>query len=320
VAQAVAAQTTGGRRWRSARRAAAPYAYLAPGFFFMTFSTLIAVGFSLWISFTNYDLYHPLGKFHSVGLRNYREILTSAGFSFDTFLRVLEWTVLFAAFSSAISFLIGLGLALLLNDRQIKERNIYRTLLIIPWALPGAITILAWQGLLNVDFGHINDFLNNLGIGKVPWTTDEAWARFSVILVNTWFTFPFMMTACLGALQSVSDDLLEAARIDGARKWNQFRFVVFPTLRSVVVPLLITNYAFQFNNFNIIYLLTKGNPPDIADPAAGGTDILGSYAYKLTLQQQRYGLAAAVAVFIFLIVATISFIAMRASGSFRETT
>ena len=312
-------QTTGGRRWRSARRAATPYAFLAPGFVFMTFSTLIAVGFSLWISFTNYDLYHPIGKFHWVGLRNYRQILTSAGFSVQSFVHVLEWTVLFAAFSTAVSFLFGLGLALLLNDRQIKERNVYRTLLIIPWALPGAIAILAWQGLLNVDFGHLNAFLQNIGLPRVPWTTDQAWARFSCVLVNVWFTFPFMMTACLGALQSVSDDLLEAARIDGARKWNQFRFVTFPTLRSVVVPLLITNYAFQFNNFNIIYLLTKGNPPNIADPAAGGTDILGSYAYKLTLQQQQYGLAGAVAVFIFLIVATISFGAMHASGSFKET-
>jgi arabinogalactan oligomer/maltooligosaccharide transport system permease protein len=318
MAQAVAVRATGGRRWRSARRAATPYAFLAPGFFFMTFSTLIAVGFSLWISFTNYDLYHPLGKFHSVGLRNYKELLTSGGLSVHTFVRVFEWTLMFAAFSTAISFLVGLFLALLLNDPQIKERNVYRTLLIVPWAVPGAITILAWSGILNEDFGYMNKLLAHVGVGEIHWNTQVFWARFSILLVNVWFTFPFMMTACLGALQAVSDELLEAARIDGARWWGQFRFVVFPTLRGVVVPLLITNFAFQFNNFNIIYLLNKGLPPDVGDPAAGKSDILGSYAYKLTLQQQRYGLAAAIGVFIFLIVGTISFVQMRASGAFKE--
>jgi arabinogalactan oligomer/maltooligosaccharide transport system permease protein len=320
VAQAVAVQTTGGSRWRAARRRATPYAFLAPGFFFMTFSTLIAVGFSLYISFTNYNLYHPLGHFHGVGLRNYKELVSKTGFSFHSFIHVLEWTLLFAALSTAVSFLIGLFFALLLNDKELRERNIYRVLLIVPWALPGAITILAWQGILNPDYGYMNNLVSHLGFDRIPWLTDQTWARFSVLLVNWWFTFPFMMTACLGALQSVSDELLEAARIDGARWWGQFRFVVLPTLRSVVVPLLITNYAFQFNNFNIIFLLTQGNPPNIGDPAAGGTDILGSYAYKLTLNLQRYDLAAAVGVIIFLIVGVISFIGMKASGAFEETT
>ena len=286
----------------------------------MTFSTLIAVGFSVYISFTNYSLYHPLGHWDWIGLDNYKSLLTSSGIDWGSFLRVFEWTVGFTILSTSISFFVGLGLAMLLNDEKIRERNVYRMLLIVPWAVPGAILILAWQGLLNVDFGYVNNLLGRAGIGEVPWLTDPHWAKVAVVLVNVWFTFPFMMTACLGALQSVSDDLLEAARIDGARWWGQFRYVVFPTLRSVVVPLLIANFAYQFNNFNIIYLLTAGGPPNVNDPSAGDTDILGSYAYKLTLEQQRYGLAAAVAVFIFVVIGTISFIQMRLSGAFRETT
>jgi ABC-type sugar transport system permease subunit len=137
------------------------------------------------------------------------------------------------------------------------------------------------------------------------------------VLVNVWLTFPFMMTACLGALQSVPDELAESARIDGAGAVSRFWYVSFPFLRSVVTPLLIGNFAYQFNNFNIIYLLTRGNPPS-PDTDAGQTDIMISYTYGLTVTQQRFAVAASYAVLIFLIIGTISLINMKWSRAFEE--
>jgi arabinogalactan oligomer/maltooligosaccharide transport system permease protein len=208
-------------------------------------------------------------------------------------------------------------LALLLNDKSIWERSVYRMILIVPWALPGTIAILSWSGILNSDFGYLNNFLEDLGLPRVNWLNDPNWARFSVVMVNVWLTFPFMMTACLGALQSVPDELGESARIDGAGPIARFRYVSFPFLSSVVTPLLIGNFAYQFNNFNIIYLLTRGNPPS-PDTDAGKTDILISYTYGLTVTQQRFAVAASYAVLIFLIIGTISLVNMKMSRAFEE--
>jgi arabinogalactan oligomer/maltooligosaccharide transport system permease protein len=302
-----------------ARQSAQAYAYILPAFFFMVFATLIGVVYTLYISFTNADgLEHfDPSTWERVGLDNYRHVLFDL--EFGTFLQVLQWTVLFAFLSMAAAFAIGLLLALLLNDKTIRERNIYRTLLIVPWALPAIIAILSWGGILNSDFGYLNNLLEDLGLPRVNWLNNPTWAKFSVVLVNVWASFPFMMTACLGALQSVPDELGESARIDGAGPVSRFRYVSFPFLRSVVTPLLIGNFAFQFSNFNAIYLLTRGNPPSPGTSDAGETDILISYTYSLMLERQRYAVAACYAVLIFLIIGTISLINMKLTRAFEET-
>jgi arabinogalactan oligomer / maltooligosaccharide transport system permease protein len=305
------------RRRGMARQTAYAYAYIAPAFFFLAFATLVGVVYTTYISFTNADgLEHfDPSTWDRVGLRNYREVLFDVELS--TFLQVFEWTIVFALFSVVVSFAIGLLLALLLNDKTIRERAVYRMLLIVPWALPGTIAILSWSGILNSDFGYLNNFLEAIGLPRVNWLNDAYWARFSVVMVNVWLTFPFMMTACLGALQSVPDELAESARIDGAGAVARFRYVSLPFLRSVVTPLLIGAFAYQFNNFNIIYLLTRGNPPSPTSDA-GQTDILISYTYGLTITQQRFAIAASYAVLIFLIIGTISFVQMKMSRAFEE--
>jgi arabinogalactan oligomer/maltooligosaccharide transport system permease protein len=319
VARAVAeaAVERPGRQRSMARQTAYAYAYIAPAFFFLAFATLIGVVYTVYISFTNADgLEHfDPSTWQNVGFRNYREVIFDVEFS--TFVQVFQWTVLFSLFSMAASFGIGLVLALLLNDKSIWERSVYRMILIVPWALPGTIAILSWSGILNSDFGYLNNFLEDLGLPRVNWLNDPNWARFSVVMVNVWLTFPFMMTACLGALQSVPDELGESARIDGAGPIARFRYVSFPFLSSVVTPLLIGNFAYQFNNFNIIYLLTRGNPPS-PDTDAGKTDILISYTYGLTVTQQRFAVAASYAVLIFLIIGTISLVNMKMSRAFEE--
>jgi arabinogalactan oligomer / maltooligosaccharide transport system permease protein len=319
VARAVAeaAVERPGRPRSMARQTAYAYAYIAPAFFFLAFATLIGVVYTVYISFTNADgLEHfDPSTWEYVGLRNYREVIFDVEFS--TFVQVFQWTILFSLFSMAASFGIGLMLALLLNDKSIWERSVYRMILIVPWALPGTIAILSWSGILNSDFGYLNNFLEDIGLPRVNWLNDANWARFSVVMVNVWLTFPFMMTACLGALQSVPDELGESARIDGAGAIARFRYVSFPFLSSVVTPLLIGNFAYQFNNFNIIYLLTRGNPPS-PDTDAGKTDILISYTYGLTVTQQRFAVAASYAVIIFLIIGTISLVNMKMSRAFEE--
>jgi len=291
------------------------YLYILPGFIFIGFATVIGIAYSLYISFTNFDGINHYQHFSWVGLANYREVLF--GTDVHTFAMLIEWTLSFALLSTVLSFAVGLGLALLLNDRNLRERSVYRTLLIIPWALPGTISILAWNGIFNDDFGYLNKFLQELGLAGQPWLSAPTWAKASVLIMNTWLAFPFMMTACLGALQSIPDELNEAAVVDGAGALSRFRFVSVPYLRSVTTPLLIGTFAYQFNNFNVIFLLTSGNPA-VSNSDAGGTDILISYTYKLTLQQQRFAVAAAYTVIIFLIVGTISAIQMKSSRSFAE--
>jgi arabinogalactan oligomer / maltooligosaccharide transport system permease protein len=316
-AVATAAVERPGRPKSMARQSAYAYAYILPSFLFIAFATLIGVFYTVYISFTNADgLEHfDPETWDRVGLRNYREVLFDVELA--TFIQVFRWTFVFALLSVAISFVVGLLLALLLNDKSIRERNIYRTLLIIPWALPGTIAILSWSGILNSDFGYLNNFLEDMHLGRVNWLNDPLWAKVSVILVNVWLSFPFMMTACLGALQSVPDELAESARIDGAGAVSRFRFVTFPFLSAVVTPLLIGSFAYQFNNFNAIFLLTRGNPASL-DTDAGQTDIMVSYAYSLSLTQQRYAVAAAYTVMIFLIIATISLVQMKLSRAFEE--
>jgi arabinogalactan oligomer/maltooligosaccharide transport system permease protein len=301
-----------------ARQSAQAYLYILPAFFFMAFATLIGVVYTLYISFTNADgLEHfEPSTWSFVGLDNYRHVLFDV--EVTTFLQVTGWTFAFAFLSMAVSFTIGLVLALLLNDDSIRERHIYRTILIVPWALPGTIALLSWSGILNSDFGYLNNFLEQIGLHRINWLNDPYWARFSVVLVNVWLSFPFMMTACLGALQSVPDELGESARIDGAGALSRFRYVSFPYLRSVVTPLLIGNFAFQFSNFNAIYLLTRGNPPS-SDTDAGKTDILISYTYSQVVERQRFAIAACYAVLIFLIIGTISLVNMKMSRAFEET-
>ena len=239
------------------------------------------------------------------------------GVDIGTFWMVTQWTLVFALLSTLLSFVVGLALALLLNDHRLPERSLYRTLLIVPWALPATITILAWSGIFNDDFGYLNEFLNAMGLPDIPWLGDAFWAKVSVLMMNTWLAFPFMMTACLGALQSIPDELNEAAVVDGAGARSRFRYVTIPHLRFVITPLLIGTFAYQFNNFNVIYLLTAGNPA-VQNSDAGGTDILVSYTYKLTLVQQQFAVAAAYTVIIFLIIGTISAVQMKMSRSFEE--
>jgi ABC-type sugar transport system permease subunit len=238
------------------------------------------------------------------------------------FVRVFLWTFAFAVLSVVSSFVMGLGLALALNDPRMRYRRITRSLLILPYALPSFMTALIWQGLLNTSFGPINRMFNL----SVPWLTSQAYAgalpKFSVLLVNLWLGFGYMFLITTGALQAMPEDVKEAAYVDGASAWQAFRRITLPLLLVAVGPLLIASFAFNFNNFNVVFLLTGGGPPIQGTlTPAGHTDILISYSYRLAFQGGRgqdFGLAAAVSSIIFVLVAIFSWIGFKRTAVLEE--
>jgi arabinogalactan oligomer / maltooligosaccharide transport system permease protein len=255
-----------------------------------------------------------------IGLENYQEIGRQGAFR-DAFVRTFVWTFIFALLSVITTFVLGLLLAMVFHNPRMKGKRGYRSLLIIPYALPSFMTALVWKGMMNTQFGIINQFFG----WHIPWLDgtqglDRIWPYLSILLVNLWLGFPYMFLVCTGALQSIPQDLIEAAYVDGATGFKAFRRVTFPLLLVAVAPLLIASFAFNFNNFNLIYLLTEGKPP-IPGSDIGRTDILISAAWKIAFGGGRgadYGLAAAISVVIFVIVATISAISFRYTKALEE--
>jgi len=270
----------------------------------------------------NGDQVFLIGYTTFVGFENFSRIFTDERVS-GPFMSMFIWTIMWALFTVVFSFSIGLAFALVLNNKRLKGRNVYRTLLIIPWAVPYFISVLTWKnGIFNETYGILNKIiLPFLGMDSIKWFNDPFWARVVCIIVNTWLTFPYMMTISLGALQSIPDELYEVSAIDGAGRWHRFRYITFPLLLTVVTPLLISSFAYTFNNFTLIYLLNSGGPPMVgATTPAGHTDILISYVYKLAFEGrgQEFGFASAISILIFFLVAGISLLNFKISGAFEE--
>lgn len=289
---------------------------MAPALISILCVTCLPILYTVYISFTNYNMYH-LNDFSFVGFQNYLTVLS--GSIRNVFFPVLGWTVCFALLSTAGSYAMGLGLAVLLNNPRMKESRLYRAILIVPWALPATIAILAWQGLLNEQYGGINNLLHALGIAEnIPWMTDAFCARVGIIIVNVWLGFPYMMNVCLGGLQAIPNTYYEAAQIDGASKLQCFRKITFPMVTKLSIPLVISTFAANFNNFGNIYMITQGGPARVDNQFAGYTDILASTTYKMTTWSNRYELSATFSVLIFLIVGGFTLLNMHLSGAFKE--
>ncbi len=240
----------------------------------------------------------------NIGAKNFSRIVNDPIVR-SPFLRVFAWTFVFAAAVVAFSFSIGLFLAIALDKQGMRFQRIYRSVLIIPWAIPGFLSLLVWAGLLNDQFGVVNRIFHI----SVPWLFGANWARVSCILVSTWLTVPFFFVVSMGALQSIPEELTEAARVDGGGPFQIFRRVTLPLLLVAVAPLMISSFALNFNNFNNIYLLTGGGPFSGSSAVAGSTDILISYTYKIAIATGKgndYGLASAVTIIVFFITAIIS--------------
>ncbi|WP_298865900.1 ABC transporter permease subunit [uncultured Microbacterium sp.] len=254
----------------------------------------------------------------TVGFDNFVRAVTDASIR-GPLISVTVWTFVFALISVASTFFLGLLLALVFNSSRMRFRNGYRILLILPYAFPAFLSALVWAGMMNESFGFLNQVI--FGGASIPWLTDPTLAKVSVLIVNLWLGFPYMFLVCMGALQGIPADVNEAAEMDGANPWQIFRSIKLPLLLVTVAPLLISSFAFNFNNFNLIYMLTGGGPrfDDVSIPV-GHTDILISMVYKVafTGQTRDYGLASAFTILIFIVVAAISIISFRKTKALEE--
>ncbi len=281
------------------------YSYVLPAMVGMILLVFFPFLYGIVLSFTDQTIYNssaPLTEIW-VGFRNYVSILTdwkvaqtaadgALVFNYQNFYWTLWVTVAWTVTNVTYGVVVGLILALVLNTKGLALKPAYRVLLILPWAMPNYITALIWQGMFHQQFGVVNQVVQMLGMESVSWFETPATSFFTAWATNGWLSFPFMMVISLGALQSIPADLYEAARVDGATRWQQVRAITLPSLKPALVPAVILSVVWTFNMFNIIYLVTAGEP-------AGSTEILITQSYKFAFQKYQYGYAAAYSTVIF---------------------
>jgi arabinogalactan oligomer/maltooligosaccharide transport system permease protein len=296
-----------------------PYLMSSPAFFLLVFSVIFPILFSIALAFTNYDLYHsaPANLADWVGLETFKKIFTVAIWR-DTFFDVLGWTVIWTLVASTLQVAIGIFLAVVVHQKNLRFKKLWRTILVLPWAVPGFVTILVFGGLFNDSFGAINNsILAFFNLSPIPWLTDANWTKLALLMMQGWLGFPYIFIVTTGTLQSIPEDLYEAATIDGASAVQKFRLITLPLILYSMAPIIITQYTFNFNNFNIIYLFNSGGPA-VPGSTAGGTDILVSWIYKLTMQNSQYALAAALTILLSIFVIGVALWQFRRTNSFKE--
>ncbi|MGB0452074.1 MAG: maltose ABC transporter permease MalF [Bacteriovoracaceae bacterium] len=263
------------------------------------------------------------GFYVKVGFSNFAELFSNQKIR-GPFVKVFLWTLAWAFFSVLLTFIVGMFLAVFMNSKTLKGKKFYRMLFIIPYSIPFFISVLIFKGMLNKDFGIINQGLEALGFAtKVPWLETPLMTKISCLLVNLWLGFPYMFLVTTGILQSIPDSVYEAARLDGAGRFAILKKITLPLIMSAIGPLLVGSFAFNLNNFVGIYLLTGGGPPmPGATTPVGHTDILISYTYRLAFeggQGQNFGLASSISILIFIIIAILTLINFKLSGMTEES-
>jgi maltose/maltodextrin transport system permease protein len=247
----------------------------------------------------------------NVGGANFKRIFTEDKFR-GPFFRVFLWTVVFSALTVVLTVAIGMLLAELLSWEALRLRGVYRILLFLPYAVPSFISILVFKGLFNQNFGEINLILDGLFGIRPSWVSDPTLAKLMILIVNTWLGYPYFMMLCMGLQKSIPSDLYEASALAGAGPLTNFFKITWPLIRKPLTPLMIASFAFNFNNFVLITLLTNGRPDFLDTPVpAGETDLLVTYTYRIAFESRNYGLAAAISTMIFVIVAILSIVNLR---------
>lgn len=302
-----------------------PYLLIIPSYIAMTFAIIFPVLVTLFIAFTNYDFQHlpPGSLLDWVGFSNFTNIWKLSTFR-SAFVSVLGWTIIWAVCASTAQIVIGILTAIIANQPFIKGKRIFGVIFLLPWAVPAFVTILSFSNMFNDSVGAINTqvlpflskFLPFVDNFLIPWKTDPFWTKVALIMIQGWLGFPYIYVLTLGILQSIPNDLYEAAYIDGANAIQKFRNITLPMILAVAAPTLISQYTFNFNNFSIIYLFNDGGPGSVGG-GAGSTDILISWIYKLTTgTAPQYSMAAAVTLIISMIVISISMVAFKKLNAF----
>jgi multiple sugar transport system permease protein len=281
-----------------------PYAFLLPSAFLLAGVMLYPLLSGLYYSLSHGSLLATEGF---VGLRNYVDLLT-----LPDFWNAFRFTAIFSFFGVAGSYLVGLGFALILNQR-VPGRGVFRVALLIPWVVPAVVSIASWRWMLGTENGSVNVVLHALGLGPVQFLSNEGWAMFSVILIKIWRSFPFMMISCLAALQAIDRDLYEAASIDGAGRWRSFWHITVPHIRTISTVMWILMTIWCFNDFETIYLLTQGGP-------SNATENLIVVAYRYTFAKNDLGTGSAMAVVSLLVLMALAVLLLRGRDKDTERT
>ncbi len=264
---------------------------LAPALLVILAVVLFPFVFNVILSFSNANLYH-IRDWRLIGFAQYVSV-----FKQDLFWSILLKTVVWTLVNIVFHVVIGVFLAVVLHQKFIRGKSAWRIALILPWALPQYISALTWRGMFNYEYGAVNLIITKyLHLTPVQWLTSPFEAFLAIIITNIWLGFPFMMVIALGGLQSIPDELYEAADVDGASKWFQFWNITAPLLRPVMIPAITLGTIWTFNNINVVWLVSNMGEP------ADSTHILVSYVYKAAFNMYRFGWAAALSVVIFAIL------------------
>ena len=281
--------------------------------------TVVPLVYMMLMAFTNYSkVGDHLTLFDWVGMENFVSLFDSTSALGRQFFPVLKWTLIWAFFATFLNFFAGTIMAMIINRPSTRLKGFWRTVLSLTIAVPQFVSLLIIRTMFKTD-GAVNTLLLDWGLidKALPFFTDATWARVTIIIINCWVGIPYTVMSVTGILQNIPAEQYEAARIDGANAFQQFVNVTLPYMIFVMTPTLISTFTGNINNFNIIYLLSGGGPTYIGD-SAGQTDLLVTWLYKLTIDNQQYNLAAVIGILTFIVLATVSLITYRNSGSYKN--
>ncbi len=302
-----------------------PLVGLAPTVVLIVFFVVVPLVFSTLVAFTNYSAPNnipPAKTIDWVGLDNFVTLFGGSTTWTSALGRVFTWTIVWAVLATLTCYFGGMLMAVLLAETTFRITPVLRAIFILPYAIPGVVSMLFWQNMLNGAFGTVNKTLQALGVidGAIPWLSDPWLAKFTVVTINLWAGFPYFMLLVTGTMTAISKDVLEAAEVDGASKIARFRHVTLPLVMYQTAPLMVLSFAHNLNNFGAIFFLTGGDPAvaDTTTTGAGGTDIMVTWIYKLTVNLLQYQNASVLAIMIFVVLAPFAIFQFRRTKSFKE--
>ncbi|MDR1432515.1 MAG: sugar ABC transporter permease [Propionibacteriaceae bacterium] len=298
---------------------------LAPAVILVLFFVIVPLIFSACVAFTNYsapDHIPPAKTVDWVGLENFERLFSGEAEWAGALTRVFVWTVVWAMLATLTCYFGGMLMAVLLQESKLRIKPFFRAVFILPYAIPVVVSMLVWRNLLNGAFGQVNQTLMAFGLidQAIGWLSDPWLAKFAVVMINLWAGFPYFMLLTFGAMTAISPDVTEAARLDGATGFQRFRHITLPLVLYQTAPLIIISFAHNINNFGAVFFLTMGDPTveDSTVTGAGGTDIMVSWIYKLTITLMKYNYASVLAVVIFVVLAPFAIFNFRRTKSFKE--
>ena len=292
---------------------------MMPPFLMLCIFTIVPLVYMMLMAFTNYSkVGDHLTLFDWVGFANFASLFDNSSALGRQFFPVLKWTLIWAFFATFLNFFAGTIMAMIINRPTTRLKGMWRGILSLTIAVPQFVSLLIIRTMFKNE-GAVNQLLMNMGLIEkaLPFFTDVTWARTTIILINCWVGIPYTVMSVTGILQNIPAEQYEAARIDGANAYQQFVNITLPYMIFVMTPNLISAFTGNINNFNIIYLLSGGGPTYIGD-SAGQTDLLVTWLYKLTIDNQEYNLAAVIGILTFVVLATVALITYRSSGSYKD--